>query len=304
MAMWSLEGKTVLITGATDGIGRVTARELARLGARVVIVGRNPEKAAQVSEALRRESGNPAVDFLVADLSSQAAIRQMAADFLQRYEALHVLINNAGALFMQRQVSVDGIEMTFALNHLGYFLTTLLLLERLKASAPARIINVSSMAHAGVRLNFSDLQNTRHYNGWIAYSQSKLANLYFTYELARRLEGRGVTVNALHPGFVASNFGRRDNGLFGAFFRLIQAVAAISPEEGAKTSIYLASSPEVDGVSGRYFVNCRAKASSPASYDREAAQRLWDISLDLCGLAERTPSSFLEVAGNRSFATN
>jgi len=290
-----IKGKTVLITGATDGIGRVTARELAKQGAQVVIVGRNPEKTAQVAEALREETRNPQVDFLIADLASQAAIHQMVAAFRQRYAHLHVLINNAGAYFTRRQLSPEGLEMTFALNHLGYFLTTLLLLQVLKASAPARIINVSSMAHAGARLNFEDLQNERRYNGWRAYSQSKLANLYFTYELARRLEGSGVTVNALHPGFVASRFAHNNHDPIAWGFRLLQRFFAISPEQGAQTSIYLATAEEVAGVSGRYFVNCRAVPSSPVSYDRAAAQRLWEISLRLCGLAEITPVTFTAV---------
>ncbi|MGB9800371.1 MAG: SDR family oxidoreductase [Thermanaerothrix sp.] len=294
MVSW-INGKTVLITGATDGIGKVTARELAKQGAQVVIVGRNPEKTARVAEELR-QVGNPAmVDYLVADLASQASIRQMVATFRQRYDQLHVLINNAGAYFTRRQISPDGLEMTFALNHLGYFLTTLLLLDVIKASAPARIINVSSTAHNGARLNFDDLQNERGYNGWRAYSQSKLANLYFTYELARRLEGTGVTVNALHPGFVASRFAHNNHDPIAWGFRLVQRLFAISPEEGAQTSIYLATADEIAGVSGRYFVNKRPVPSSAASYDRAAAQRLWEISLRLCGLAEVTPARFVAL---------
>ncbi|WP_299029146.1 SDR family oxidoreductase [uncultured Thermanaerothrix sp.] len=291
-----IQERLVLITGATDGIGKVTARELAKQGAQVVIVGRNPEKTAQVAEELRRVSDNPKVDYLIADLASQASIRQMVATFRQRYDRLHVLINNAGAYFTRREVSPDGLEMTFALNHLGYFLTTLLLLDVIKASAPARIINVSSMAHAGARLNFEDLQNERRYNGWRAYSQSKLANLYFTYELARRLEGTGVTVNALHPGFVASRFAHNNHDPIAWGFRLLQRFFAISPEEGAQTSIYLATAEEVAAISGRYFVNKRAVSSSPASQDRTAAQRLWEVSLRLCSLAEITPVTFTAVA--------
>jgi retinol dehydrogenase-12 len=291
MSNW-INGKTVLITGATDGIGKVTARELARQGAQVVIVGRNPEKTAQVAEELRQVSGNPRVDYLIADLASQASIRLMVSAFRQRYDHLHVLINNAGAYFTRREVSPDGLEMTFALNHLGYFLPTLLLLDVLRASAPARIINVSSAAHVGARLNFDDLQNERGYNGWRAYAQSKLANLYFTYELARRLEGTEVTVNALHPGFVASRFAHNNHDPIAWSFRLAQRLFAISPEEGAQTSIYLATADEVAGVSGRYFVRKRAVSSSPISYDRAAAQKLWEISLRLCSLAEVTPTRF------------
>lgn len=281
-----LKGKVILITGATNGIGRVTAQTLAMDGATVVLVGRNPEKTAAVAGEIQQRTGNPRVEYLVGDLSVQADVRRVADAFRQRHDRLDVLINNAGAFIQRHTLSQDGIEMTFALNHLAYFLLTNLLLDRLTASAPARIINVSSMAHYGSRLNFDDLQNSQSYNGWRAYGQSKLANLYFTYELARRLEGTGVTVNALHPGFVASNFGRSNGGLFIPLFWLAQ-IAAISPEQGAKTSIYLASSPEVSGVTGKYFDKCRPVASSKVSYDAAAARRLWEISAEMTGLLEK-----------------
>ncbi|WP_298006910.1 MULTISPECIES: SDR family oxidoreductase [Anaerolinea] len=285
METTDLTGKTILITGATDGIGRETARQLARLGAHIILTGRNPQKAEAAVQELRQSTGNPHIEFLIADLSSQRQIRALAETVKGKISSLYALINNAGAIFMQRQVSEDGIEMTFALNHLGYFSLTLLLLDVLKGSAPARIINVSSAAHRGARLDFEDLQNERSYQGWRVYSQSKLANLLFTYELARRLEGSGITVNALHPGFVATRFGRSNGGIFDPLFRLFQ-FAAISPEEGARTSVYLAASQEVEGVSGKYFEKCRAVPSSPESYDLASARRLWEISLQMTGLSE------------------
>jgi NAD(P)-dependent dehydrogenase (short-subunit alcohol dehydrogenase family) len=225
------------------------------------------------------------VNGLVADLSSQASVRQLAAEFLEGYERLDILVNNAGAFFARRQVSVDGIEMTLALNHLGYFLLTHLLLDRLKDSAPARIVNVSSGAHVAARLNLDDLENQRGFSGWKAYGESKLANIYFTYELARRLDGSGVTVNALHPGFVATNFGVSNGGLLAPVFRLFQ-LAAITPQEGAQTTLYLAASPEVEGVTGQYFDRCKAVRSSGVSYDPQIARRLWEISAEMTGLTE------------------
>jgi NAD(P)-dependent dehydrogenase (short-subunit alcohol dehydrogenase family) len=214
-------------------------------------------------------------------LSSQEQIERLAEEAKKRYERLNVLINNAGALFLHRRESVDGIEMTWALNHLGYFLLTNLLLDLIQRSAPARIVNVSSRAHERARIDFDDLQGRRTYSGMRAYGQSKLANLLFTHELARRLEGTGVTVNALHPGFVATNFGADDNGFFlRLILRLLQRARAISAEEGAQTSIYLASSPEVEGVTGKYFFRKRPQPSSPASYDEETARRLWEVSLE------------------------
>lgn len=280
----NLEGKAALVTGATDGIGLVTARELARMGAAVTIVGRNEAKIRQAVDVIRSAVGQT-VATILADLSSLDGINSAAEAFLERNDRLHILVNNAGAFFNRRETSVDGFEKTFALNHLAYFLLTHRLLATIKASAPARIVNVSSGAHFAARLNFEDLQNERAYSGFAVYGQSKLANIYFTYALARRLEGSGVTVNCLHPGFVATNFGKSNGGLLKPIFALLQ-LAALTPERGAQTSIYLASSPEVEGVSGKYFDNCRAVNSSPVSYDREAAERLWQISLELTGLRD------------------
>jgi NAD(P)-dependent dehydrogenase (short-subunit alcohol dehydrogenase family) len=278
-----MQGKVCMVTGATSGIGLITARALAGEGATLVAVGRNPERTAATVKHLTQETGNAAIDGLVADLSAQAQVRRLAQEFQERYGRLDVLVNNAGALFATRQFSIDGIEMTFALNHLGYFLLTHLLLDTLRGSAPARIVNVSSDAHRRGHMDFGDLQGQRRYGGWRAYAQSKLANVLFTYELARRLEGSGVTVNALHPGFVATRFGNNNRGLMALALRLLK-LTAISPEDGAQTIIYLATAPAVEGVSGRYFVKQKAVQSSQESYDRHAAQRLWHISTELTGV--------------------
>jgi NAD(P)-dependent dehydrogenase (short-subunit alcohol dehydrogenase family) len=278
----SLMGKVCLVTGATGGIGLVTARELARGGAVVVGVGRSPERAKAAAAQLRQQTGNAAVEYLVADLSAQAEIRRLAEAFRQRYDRLDVLVNNAGAMFLRREETVDGLERTFALNHLAYFLLTHRLLPVLRASAPARIVNVASAAHVGARLDFDDLQSRRGYRGFRAYGRSKLANVLFTYELARRLAGTGVTANALHPGFVGTGFGQQTAGRLAPLWRVVQ-LFALSPEHGAQTSIYLAGSPAVEGVTGQYFVKQQPVRSSPASYDEAVARHLWEVSLQLTG---------------------
>jgi NAD(P)-dependent dehydrogenase (short-subunit alcohol dehydrogenase family) len=224
---------------------------------------------------------------MVADLSAQQGVRQLAETFKGRHQRLDVLVNNAGAFFMSRRENVDGIEMTLALNHLGYFLLTNLLLDTLKASAPARIVNVSSAAHERAQIDFDALQGDGKYRGMQSYGQSKLANVLFTYELARRLEGTGVTVNALHPGLVATNFGA-NNGWFVSLIKRLVTVFSISAEEGAQTSIYLATSPEVEGVTGKYFVNQQPVPSSPASYDEATASRLWQVSAEMTALPVST----------------
>jgi NAD(P)-dependent dehydrogenase (short-subunit alcohol dehydrogenase family) len=279
-----MHGKVCVVTGATSGIGLATAQVLARQGATLIVVARNPERGAATVSRIQQETGNSAVELMVADLSAQAQVRQLASEIQHRFTRLDVLINNAGALFSQRQLSQDGIEMTFALNHLAYFLLTNLLLDPLKAADSARIVNVSSEAHRHARLDFSDLQGQHRYTGWRAYSRSKLANILFTHGLVRRLEGTGVQANALHPGFVATNFGRDNRGITAVLFRILQQLAAISPEEGARTIIYLASAPEVKGVTGKYFVKQKAVRSSQASYDGAAAERLWQVSAELTGL--------------------
>ncbi|HEV8193985.1 MAG TPA: SDR family oxidoreductase [Ktedonobacterales bacterium] len=283
----AMESKICLITGATSGIGFITARELAAKGMTVVLVGRDPAKTKAADEHIKHETGNTQGEYLVADLSSQAEVRRLANDFKQRHSRLDVLLNNAGAMFTSQQQSADGIEMTLTLNHLAPFLLTHLLLDTLKASAPARIVVVGSDAHNGARNSFDDPQQKRRgYAGLRAYSESKLANIMFTYELARHLAGTGVTANALHPGFVASNFARNNGGLVGFGMLLLRPIM-ISSERGAQTSIYLASSPEGEGVTGQYFVKCKPARSSAASYDEAAQRHLWEMSEELTGLSVR-----------------
>ncbi len=268
-----MEGKVCLVTGATDGVGNVTARVLAERGATVVGVGRDPAKIKATLADVGKTHGS--LEFMTADLSSQAQIRALAAAFQAKYDRLDVLVNNAGALFTSYRESVDGIEMTFALNHLAYFLLTFLLIDTIKGSAPARIINVASDAHQGSTINFDDLGYRQRYSAWTAYGASKLANILFTYELARRLEGTGVTVNTLHPGFVDTNF-QRAAGL--------SMRGHLTPEEGAGTQIWLATSKEIEGMTGEYFVRRRATRSSDASYDEAAARRLWEVSAKMVGV--------------------
>lgn len=284
--MGGMDGKVVLITGATNGIGKVAALELAKQGAQVVIVGRNPAKTAEAVAAIKAQSGNPAVEMIVADLSSMAEVRKAAEAFKSGHERLDVLINNAGAVFGTRQETVDGYEMTFALNHLAYFLLTNLLLDTLKASAPARIINVSSGAHAFGRIDFDNLNSEKGYSagGFRAYGTSKLQNLLFTYELARRLAGTGVTAHALHPGSVATGFAHNNRGWLSLLYRVVDRFS-LTPEQGADTIIYLASSPQLIGETGQYWEKRKAIRSSAASYDEAAQARLWAVSEQLTGLA-------------------
>jgi NAD(P)-dependent dehydrogenase (short-subunit alcohol dehydrogenase family) len=280
-----MQGRVCLITGATLGIGKATAAGLARLGATVVLVARNQAKGEAVRDELRTQSGNPNVDVLFADLSSQQSTRELAASFQQRYAQLHVLMNNAGGIFFTRETTVDGLEKTFALDHLAYFLLTNLLLDTLKSSAPARIINVSSNAEAAGRLNFDDLQATRRYVAFTVYAQAKLANMLFTYELARRLEGSGVTVNAITPGPVATNFGGSGQSLLNRVFPLIFRVIGKPPERAAATAIQLASDPALASVSGRAFYERKELQTSARSHDVADQQRLWQVSAELTGLA-------------------
>jgi len=282
----TMHGKICLITGGTNGIGKSAAQGLARLGATVVIVGRDAQKTSQVVADIRSATGNPNVDSLLADLSSQQAIHQLASEFKRQYSQLHVLLNNAGAAFATKQLSVDGIELTFALNHLAYFLLTNLLLDTLKVSAPARIINVSSDAHARGKIDFDNLQGERSYSSFGPYGNSKLANILFTMELARRLAGTGVTVNALHPGFTRTDFGKNNPGLFMKLMGIVVPLIARSPEKGAATSIYLASSPEVQGLTGKYFVDCKVTQPAPQAMDSGVAQKLWAVSADMVHLAD------------------
>jgi len=282
----SLQGKVALVTGATSGIGRETARELARQGASVVVVGRSPDRIVATVNEIKLETGNSSIHSLRGDLSSQREVRRLAQEFKDRHRSLHVLVNNAGSIFLSRRQSADDIEMTFALNHLSYFLLTILLLDVLKSTAPARIINVSSNAHENTVMEFDDLMCQRRYRfGTKAYRMSKLANLLFTYELGRRLEGTGLTVNGLHPGLVATNL-LSNNGFTGRLITFFLRFRGMNPQEGSRTSVYLATSPDVEGVTGGYYIGREAVPSSNASYNREMAARLWQVSLQMTGLSD------------------
>jgi retinol dehydrogenase-14 len=273
--------KTVLITGGTGGIGRAAAVGLASMGARVGITGRDRARAEAAAAGIARESGNPAVDFFVADLSSQAEVRRLADEVLATYPRLDVLLNNVGGFWAHRHVTPDGLEHTFALNHMAPFLLTRLLLDRLKASAPARVVTVSSGAQSMGRIDFDDLMGEAEYSGQRAYNQSKLANVMFTYELARRLEGTGVTATTLHPGMTSTGFGTEDTARGWGPLIAVMRLFMKRPEEGAETSIYLASAPEAEGLTGTYFADRTPKKSHRASYDTAITARLWQVSLDL-----------------------
>jgi len=281
----SLADRVCLITGATLGIGLATAVGLARQGATLILVARNRERGAAVLARICEETGSTCGEFFAADLSKQAEVRELAEEIQARYPRLNVLINNAGSFFHERQESADGIEMTWALNVLGPFLLTRRLLPSLEASGSARVINVSSVVHWGGRIHFDHLEGKEKYNGLRAYSQSKLAIVVLTCEFARRLDGTGITVNALDPGFVATGIISENAG---RFWRLVQSAAnlvAVSPERGAQTSVYLASSPDVAGTTGQYFKGSKQVLSSSRSYDQEAAQRLWRVCLEMTGEA-------------------
>lgn len=283
MCIIDLSGRTCLVTGASSGIGKETARELARMGATVILACRNAERGDQARSEIVQDTGNHNVELMRVDLSCQDSIRTFARDFVRTHNRLHVLVNNAGIYAAKRILTVDGLESTFAVNHLAYFLLTNLLLDLLKASAPARIVNVASEAQRRGRIDFDDLQGERKYSGLKAYAQSKLANVIFTYELARRLEGAGVVVNCLHPGMVYTNFGH-DNGGFMSIAMRVFGVFMLSPSKGAQTSIYLVSSPAVEGVTGKYFIKKSEAKSSRDSYDRTIARQLWNVSSELTKL--------------------
>jgi NAD(P)-dependent dehydrogenase (short-subunit alcohol dehydrogenase family) len=272
-----VDGKIAIVTGATSGIGRVTARELARRGLRVVLLARDRDRAQRLAAEL-----GPSAETLVCDLASQKQIRAAADEYRRRHDTLDVLVNNAGGIFMRREVTDDGLERTFAVDHLGYFLFTNLLLDLIRHSR-GRVVNVASEASRIGRIDFDDLQGERKYNGARAYAQAKLANILFSNELARRLEGSGATSNALHPGGVASRFGQNDNGWFTIAVKLARPFL-VSEEKGAQTPIWLATAPEVAGVSGRYFVRKKEKTPPRAALDQAAARRLWEVSAKVCGL--------------------
>lgn len=270
-----MQNKVVLITGSTDGIGRQAALELAARGFTVFVHGRSLARARNVAEEIRTATGNKNVEYLEADLSSQRQVRELAAEVEGRCDALHVLINNAGVFMNERQVTVDGLELTFAVNHLAPFLLTNLLLGLLQKSSPSRIITVSSMVHARSKIDFSDLQSGKKFAGYDAYAQSKLGNILFTFELAERLQGTGVTANCLHPGVIATKLLRAAFDSDGA-----------SPADGAQTMIYLASSPELEQVTGKYYQENRETRSAPLTYDRELRKMFWQISEQLTGISD------------------
>jgi NAD(P)-dependent dehydrogenase (short-subunit alcohol dehydrogenase family) len=280
----TLRGKIVMVTGASSGIGKETALGLAKAGASVVMVCRNQARGIKAQNWIKQHSGNEQVELLLADFSSLAEVRQLATHFLQRYQQLHILVNNAGGIFGQHRLSVDGFEMTFAVNHLASFLLTNLLLDTLKASEPARIINVSSIAQAGGFINLDDLQATQKYRMMDAYSQSKLANVLFTYALARRLERSEVTVNCLHPGIVATNIWSQPLPAFLRPLGNISRFFGISSAKGAQTPLYLATSAQVEGVSGKYFFECKEQPTAQISYDLVVQERLWEISEELTNM--------------------
>jgi len=284
-----MNGKTVLVTGATGGIGRATALGLATMGAHLAIIGRDRGRTEGAAREIRAAGGGQ-VDVFVADLSSQSEVRRLADEVLQSLSRIDVLINNVGGYWHTQHVTADGLERTFALNHLAPFLLTHLLLDRLKQSAPARVVTVSSNAQAMGRIDFDDLQGERSYSGGRAYNQSKLANVLFSYELARRLQTTSVTANALHPGVVSTSFGAEDPARLQRLFVPIMRPFMKTPAQGAATSIYLASAPDLEQVTGRFFANSKPKRSSKRSYDEAAAARLWQVSADLVGLtAEQSP---------------
>lgn len=283
-----MTGRVCVITGASSGLGYETALALAGKGATVALLCRSPERGEQARAQIAAATANEDLHVIACDHANLDSVRDAAGELLARFDALHVLVNNAGLMIMQRRITVDGLEETFQVNHLGAFLLTSLLRERLVASAPARIVTVSSLGHRGARLHFGDLQSERFYDGFTVYCRSKLANVLFTYELARRLEGTGVTANTLHPGFVRTGFGRGSGPLMRALVLLSQVPPlGVSPRRGARTQVWLAGAPEVENVSGKYFHGHRARRSSRSSRDRAAQKRLWEASEVL--LARQAP---------------
>lgn len=285
-----MRDKLCLVTGANSGIGRATAEELARRGATVVMLCRDRGRGEAARARIASRVDGARLELLIADLGSQRSVRRAAEEFKSAHPRLDVLINNAGVFWGRRQVTGDGLEATFAINHLGHFLLTQLLEEELKASAPSRIVNVSSSAYKAARLNLADLQSERGYDAMRAYGNSKLANILFTYELARRLDGSGVTANCLHPGVVRTRIGRNAPPLIWLFF-LVMKPLLLSPAKGAATTVYLAASPEVERVSGKYFVKQVPQPTAARTYTEETARRLWELSEKLADLTAADPTA-------------
>ncbi len=282
MSDWNISGKLCVVTGANAGIGKQTAIGLARLGARVVMVCRNPERGEAARADVASATGAE-IELMQCDMASFASMRDFAARFAERHDRLDVLVNNAGMMFAKRELTEDGLESTFAVNHLGYYMITNLLRDLLIQSAPARVVVVASTAHKRARLDWENLQGEKRFSSFKAYALSKLCNILFTYELARRLEGTGVTANCLHPGVVASNFGSTAGPLFRNLVKIGHPFL-MSPERGARTSIYVASAPELADTTGTYFARSRPARSSAISHDRAAQARLWQLSADLTGV--------------------
>ncbi|MBT7757932.1 MAG: SDR family oxidoreductase [Rhodospirillaceae bacterium] len=273
-----MQSPTIVVTGASDGIGFVCAQTLAARGAQVILVGRDEQKCADAAATIRNSTDDGKVSFEVADLSLSREVRALAGRIMDKHSHIDVLLNNAGGFFQQRRVTDEGLEYTFALNHMAYFVLTDLLLPALGQAEQGRIINIASGAHRRGTMNFDDLQGARAYAGWPTYCQSKLMNVMFTYALARRLDGTAITANSLHPGFVRSKFGHNNPGFAGLMVRLGQLVLAISPEAGAKTPLHLAWAPELAAISGRYYEKSQTIASSSESQKQAAQERLWQIS--------------------------
>ncbi len=275
--------KNALITGATNGIGLITAIEIAKAGYKTVVTGRDIAKTKQVVEMIKKNSGNNDIQYMIADLSIISNCKKVAEDYQSRFTRLDLLVNNAGAIFPELKLTEDGLENTFALNHFSYFIITGLLLDLLKMSEKSRIVNVSSGAHKASDIHFENIRGEIDYKSFSVYGQTKLANILFTYELAKKLEGTNVTVNCLHPGVVRTGFGANYKGLIKAFMKLFSPFL-ITPENGAKTTIFLALDKTLDGVSGKYFFKKKAVKSSPASYNETTAKKLWDISQEITGI--------------------
>jgi NAD(P)-dependent dehydrogenase (short-subunit alcohol dehydrogenase family) len=280
-----MEGKVVLITGGTGGIGKAAATALAGMGAEVVVVGSNEERGKSAVEEIRSKSGNGKVSLVLADLAVRSEVRRLAEEFRDRHDRLDVLVNNAGLVLSEREETPDGIEKTLAINHLAPFLLTNLLLDLLKASAPSRVVTVSSGAERWGRIDFDDLQSRGRYRGFGVYGLTKLANIMFTFELAKRVEGTGVTATCLHPGAVNTGFGANNSGLFAIFFRLFKPFMR-TPEAGADTLVYLAASPEVEGMTGKYLTDRKVITASQIAYDESTRERLWEESEKLTGLKQ------------------
>lgn len=293
-----MNGKTVLITGANSGIGFVTAVELAKMGARVLMVCRDTGRGSHARAAVAQAAAGAAPELLIADISSQQSIRALADNIRQRFSGIDVLINNAAGIFAKREVAIDGIERTFATNHLGPFLLTNLLIDLVKAGTAGRIVNVAAEAYPS-RLDFGNLQGEKSYGFLSAYFRSKLENIIFSLDLAQRLQGSGVTVNCMSPGPTSTRFGDNMTGLAGLFPRFAKKLFP-SPEKGARTLIYLASSPDVEGISGRFFLHQRARKTKPVTSDAAIAARLWRVSAELVGLPADVQQVVKPVAGHET----